>query len=269
MHKINTIIKEAIHHNTPISFGKLGGIESSHVHHYLRTKQPRLLGHTLFVNAGIYAHSEIELKAWCDHYIESVKNLDYVLQWCADQGDEAVINAVWQGKEIFHEFEGLEPFTHGKDGWHYSLSDKKVLFISPFSDTVKSQVPDYNKIWEGAEIGEVLTVTSPYSEALTGEQPISWYAKFRTMLDKIAKLDFDFASVGCGGFSLPVCNFIKTVMKRPCVHLGGGNQLLFGIIGKRWEDNKTFSRLFNQYWTRPLEHEVPTNNQLVEQGCYC
>ena len=95
-----------------------------------------------------------------------------------------------------------------------------------------------------------------------------WYQGLQWALDEIEKLDFDFATVGCGGFSLPVCNFIKTVMKRPCVHLGGGNQLLFGIIGKRWDDNETFSMLFNKHWTKPLKHEVPTNNQLVEQGCY-
>ena len=268
MHKINTVIKNAIRYNMPLCFGKLGGIEASHVFNYLRTNQPRLLGNTLFVNAGIYGHSEAEIKAWCDHYIEAVQNLDYVLQWCSSQGDEAVIDMVWKGKEIFHEFEGLEPFVHGENGWHYSLSNKKVLFISPFSDTVKSQAPDYNKIWKGAKIGEVLTVTSPYSEALTGEKPVSWYTKFRTMIDKIVTLDFDFASVGGGGFALPVCHFIKTVMHRPCVHLGGGNQLLFGIIGKRWENNETLSKFFNKHWTRPLDHEIPKNHTLVEEGCY-
>ena len=268
MSNINEKIKNAITNESALSFGKLGGIESSHVYNYLATGQPKLLGSGLFVNAGIYTSNEAEFKTWCDHYIQAIKNLDYVLQWCADQGDEALINNFWNGKEIFHEFTELEPYSHGKDGWHYSLSDKKILFISPFSNTVKSQVPNYNKIWEGANIGEVITITSTYSEALTGEEPVSWYTKFRTMADQIIKLDFDVASIGCGGLSLLLCDFIKTNMKKPCIHLGGGNQLLFGIKGKRWDDHEILSKFYNEYWTRPLNHETPVNNALVEGGCY-
>ena len=268
MSNINEKIKNAILNKSALSFGKLGGIESSHVYNYLATGKPRLLGNTLFVNAGIYANNEIELRSWCDHYIEAIQNLDYVLQWCTDQGDEALINALWNGKEIFHEFTELEPYSHGENGWHYALSDKKVLFVSPFSDTVKSQVSNYNSIWKGANIGEVVTVASSYSEALTGETPISWYSKFRNMAEQILKLDFDVASVGCGGLSLILCDFIKKNMVKPCIHLGGGNQLLFGIKGKRWDDHEILSKFYNEYWVRPLEHETPINRNLVEGGCY-
>ena len=267
MNKINEKIKEAIRNKSALSFGKLGGIESSHVYNYLVTGNPRLLGSTLFVNAGIYTSNEEDLKSWCNYYINAIKSLDYVLQWCPSQGDEALINAFWTGEERFYEFTDLEPYTHEDNGWHYFLSDKKVLFISPFSDTVKNQVPNYGKIWEGARIGEVLTVTSPYSEALTGKPPVSWLDKYRGITDEIEKLDFDFATVGCGGLSLLVCDFIKN-MGKPCVHLGGGNQLLFGIRGKRWDDHEVLSHFCNDYWVRPLEHEVPVNHTLVEGGCY-
>lgn len=262
----NEKIKEAINKTLPLSFGKMGSIEAMHVSQYMTSGYLRS-NPSLFINAGIYTQDQEDLKLWLDDYIESVKDLDYILQWCKEQGDQFVIDKVWSGKGIFNKFTEIEPYTHEKDGWHYSLSDKKVLFISPFSDTVKEQAKKYDKVWNGAGIGDVITVTSPYSEALTGEVPIKWSDKLEAMLDKIKDLDFDFATVGCGGFSLSVCRFIKS-MGKPCVHLGGGNQLLFGIKGKRWDEHELLSKYYNEHWVRPLAHEVPKNNTLVEGGCY-
>jgi len=263
---INEKIKEAIRDRLPLSFGKLGNIEAMHVSQYLTSRYLRP-NPSLFINAGIYAMDQRDFQLWLDDYIESIKDLDYVLQWCKEQGDQFILDKVWNGKGIFHDFKELEPYTHEKEGWHYSLSDKRLLFVSPFSDTVQEQAKIYHKIWDQASIGEVITVRSPYSEALTGEEPAKWVNKLNNMIDEIRELDFDFATVGCGGFSLSVCKFIKS-MGKPCVHLGGGNQLLFGIKGKRWDEHPVLSKFYNEHWVRPLAHEIPKNNELVEGGCY-
>jgi hypothetical protein len=82
--------------------------------------------------------------------------------------------------------------------------------------------------------------------------------------------DFDFAIIGCGGYSLLILDYIKQ-LKIPCIHLGGSTQLIFGIRGKRWDLDENFSKS-NWYgtdnWTRPLEHEIPKLSNLVENGCY-
>ena len=57
------------------------------------------------------------------------------------------------------------------------------------------------------------------------------------------------------------------------MHLGGATQLLFGIRGKRWEDenyNKqyNYSALMNEYWVRPSEDEIPDGAKKVEGACY-
>ena len=264
---INEKIKQAIQETLPLSFGKIGSIEAAHISRYLIWKNSVNYNPSLFINAGVYVKDEDDFIEWFNDYIESVKDIDYILQWCAAQGDKYIIENVWHGEEIFYKFTDIEPYTHKEDGWHYSLSDKKVLFVSPFSDTVKEQAKKYNKIWNGASIGEVLTVRSPYSEALTGEPPTRWASKLNKIIDEIRELDFDFATFGCGGLSLSVCRFIKS-MGKPCVHLGGGNQLLFGIKGKRWDDHELLSKFYNEHWIRPLAHEVPKNNTLVEGGCY-
>ena len=251
----------------PTSIGKLGGIEASHIYQYL-TKGPALVrGYSLYVNAGIYCPDEQSLIEWCNSYIAAIKDLDYVLRWCPEQGDEFVINSVGSG-QILTDFNQLEPFTHREAGWHYDLADKKVLVVSPLADTITQQATKYGDIWPGASVGEVVTVRSTYSEALTGFQPVDWRIKMDTLKDDISEADFDFAVVGCGGYSLEICQFIKA-MGKSVVHLGGATQILFGIRGKRWDGCFAAEGWYGtQAWVRPLPHEVPVKCDLVENGCY-
>ena len=52
--------------------------------------------------------------------------------------------------------------------------------------------------------------------------------------------------------------------------MGGYTQLLFGILGKRWETH--FPEIFKyanlEYWTRPQDKEKPKGFEKVEGGCY-
>ena len=267
---INDKIKEAILDCKPEIFGKIGGIEASHLYQFLTTGLPQLVrGNTLFVNAGIFCEDDFDLREWCVEYIQAIKNTDYLLQWCTEQGDQAVIQSVWNGKGITHDFVGIEPFTLDKEGWHHHLSDKTLLVIAPFKNTILRQAEKYPLIWNGSTVKKIKVVQSPYSEALTGKQPIRWKDKLDKILDDIDGAgDFDVATVGCGGFSLLVCDYIKSLGK-PSIHLGGGNQLLFGIRGKRWDESfANYDWYGTNHWVRPMPEEIPQYNNLVEGGCY-
>ena len=62
-------------------------------------------------------------------------------------------------------------------------------------------------------------------------------------------------------------HFTNYELGKPSIHLGGGNQLLYGIMGKRWDtafkDNIWYG---TNHWTRPLDEETPKNKNLVENG---
>ena len=254
--------------NLPISIGKLGGIEAAHCAEYLKSGIPkRMVEERLYINAGIYCKNEQSLISWLDNYLLAVKDLDYVLPWCKDDGDSYVIDSVGTGK-LLHSFSQIEPFDHGEDGWHYRLGDKRVLCVSQLKDTIGQQVNRYSEIWPGAKIGSCVVIGAGYSEALTGLPPIDWQTKIDILKEEILKTEFDCAVVGAGGYSLEVCRFIKA-MGKSCIHIGGGTQLLFGIRGKRWD------RVFHdkdwygaQAWVRPMFHEIPEKQELVEGGCY-
>ena len=50
--------------------------------------------------------------------------------------------------------------------------------------------------------------------------------------------------------------------------LGGATQILFGIRGRRWDDHRIISKLYNEHWTRPKPTETPRHFDRVENGAY-
>ena len=88
------------------------------------------------------------------------------------------------------------------------------------------------------------------------------------MIDQINKVDFDVATIGYGGFSLIIGDYIRNLGKTS-IHLGGSNQILYGIKGKRWDKNfEAYSWYGGNYWIRPSKNEVPKFNKMLEGGAY-
>ena len=82
-------------------------------------------------------------------------------------------------------------------------------------------------------------------------------------------MEFDVAIIGCGAYGYPLAAEIKR-MGKVVIHLGGATQILFGIIGNRWEkDHPEFCRKFvNDAWVRPMDKEKIQNAGSVENACY-
>ena len=81
------------------------------------------------------------------------------------------------------------------------------------------------------------------------------------------KIDFDVALIGCGAYGFQLACRIKQ-MGKIAIHMGGSLQTLFGITGKRWENNKYMQSLLNDYWVYPKESDRPKGLEKVEGGCY-
>jgi hypothetical protein len=99
----------------------------------------------------------------------------------------------------------------------------------------------------------------------------SWYETFKIMCANIKGFDFDVALLSCGGYGMPLCNFIKNDLKKSAIYVGGGLQLLFGVIGQRWLTHPTILEIIKENDTkfiRPSGDEIVNNNGSVERGCY-
>lgn len=158
---------------------------------------------------------------------------------------------------------------------HYtSVLDKKILIISSMVDTMKFQLNNLKKIFPNYEIKTENIIFYKSFNTIEGNDVHSnWYETFCIMRDDIHKLDFDYCFLGCGSYGPPLADYIYSEMNRSAFAIGATIQLLFGIIGKRWEgrlhnENYFYRRYRNEYWIKPFDHEIPNNFKNVEDGCY-
>ena len=164
----------------------------------------------------------------------------------------------------------LSPFWN-EHPWTRYLAGKKVLVIHSMPDTIKSQYAKRGMIFKDESLLPEfdLSVYGSVNSAMgiKTEFP-DWFAALKKMEEDIAKIDFDVALIGCGAYGMSLGAFIKRELGRKALHLGGMTQMLFGIKGRRWEQDRRYDVLYTDAWTRPLPHEVPAGIDRVEGGCY-
>lgn len=171
----------------------------------------------------------------------------------------------------------LEPFYVIQDNeipWTHYLFGKKVLIVNPFTDSMKKQVDNNFQIFKNKKIFLDDQEFIFYKSFQThGNHYIhnDWLETFTIMCNDIEKLEFDIALLGCGGYGLPLCNFIKTKMNKSAIYIGGGLQLLFGVMGHRWinrDDWKKIIKENNSNFIFPSENEQLDNKNTIENSAY-
>ena len=95
----------------------------------------------------------------------------------------------------------------------------------------------------------------------------TWFDALDDMTDQVKNKDFDIAIVGCGAYGLPLATRIKQMGKQ-VIHLAGATQLMFGIMGNRWERVPEIKNNVNSYWVRPNKSETPECAATIENKCY-
>lgn len=218
-------------------------------------------------NAGFFPPNDKNLDVYAILTISNIKNIDvlgsiisYENEFKSDLENSIKIN-----------FEDLNPYNHEKP-WSRILEGQKVLVIHPFTKSIESQYLKREKLFTNKDI-------LPQFDLITYKPVVSmagnykklpyrdWFDALDDMKNDISKIDFDIAILGCGAYGLPLASFIKEMGKK-AIHIGGSTQMLFGIIGRRWETEYDMSHLINEYWVRPLEEEIPENFKEIENGCY-
>ena len=83
----------------------------------------------------------------------------------------------------------------------------------------------------------------------------------------IKDTDFDVGIFGTGYTGLLFAAECKRQGKSG-IHMGGSTQMLFGVLGNRWKENRSFDQFINEHWTTPTEEETPRGVNTVENACY-
>ena len=162
-----------------------------------------------------------------------------------------------------------------EDSWLWCLRGKRVLIVSPFADSMKSQMKRIDKVWAGDHVLKHVDVVFQNSVWYTGQNMdssgfASWQDAYQYLKTETMKHSFDIALLSCGPFSSFLAADIKRA-GRQAIQYGGVLQLMFGIRGKRWDDLQELQPLYNEYWIRPNQSEYPKSQKTIhglDEGCY-
>ena len=291
--KVSELIYNLLASGKPCMIARYGAFELASVVNYLGVKNAqhsclkyitgkspqwwwnkRLMGF-LQSNAGFFPTTEENLMRFGDLMLEDSKLVDILGSW--QKGEFYFSSVLTEAKKI--QLMYLDPYW-SKKPWSRALEGKKVLVVHPFAESIKSQyekrkylfkvqdtLPDFKSL-------EVIKAIQSIGGESNGYK--DWFEALEYMMSEIDKHDYDVCLIGCGAYGFPLAAHVKRMGKQ-AIHMGGSLQLLFGIMGNRWDHDEPhyengvfiyYAGLENKYWVRPSASERPKSHKVVENSCY-
>lgn len=225
--------------------------------------------HGMEYHTGFFPATKEMLQKWGELVEKDIMNVDLLFTW---QENEKHLCEYLNGiprvfcPEMYNPYRFTNP-------WTAALKDKKVLVVSPFTETIERQyVDNREKIFPDTDVLPQFDLkTVKAYNTIGGNNPYkdinSWFDALEIMKDKMDQLDYDIALLGCGSYAFDLAAHAKRKGKK-AITVCGALQVLFGIYGERYENEFKQLGLLNEYWVRPSQNERPEGYKLVENGAY-
>lgn len=270
--RTNETISSLIESSDPTLIARFGATEMSVVEEF-ENKLPQYKKSTIDGiqrNSGFFPPQKPYLDRFAQFYTASMVGIDMLGIWYVAKEAYCIKN--FCPTAYLCNLADIEPYYHSNP-WSSRLADKKVLVIHPFAESIKQNYESKRELlFKDTQVLPKFALQVYKSiQSMAGNQTSfkDWFEAYEFMCGGISKLSFDVAIVGCGAYGLPIASFIKKEMRKTAVHMGGATQILFGIKGKRWDDNSFFKDcLYNEHWIRPDENEKFSNYKVAEDGAY-
>ncbi len=281
--KVGDLIRAELLADKPSMICRFGSTELNSLLGYLGHKggyTPSLLNHIRFITGGIPSYGFDPEYVWCMANLSGFfpQDIDLLIKFGELMMEDMKlvdILGTWRREELFFTKElgkairvklvDLEPYEHANP-WSEVLEGKKVLLVHPFERTIQEQYARRELLFKDPRVLPKFELKTIRAVQTVAGHPTSfgnWFEALDYMKNKMSNTDYDVAIIGCGAYGLPLAAHAKRMGKK-AVHIGGATQLLFGIIGQRWENHP----LRNEYWVRPGDHERPEKASIVEGACY-
>lgn len=280
LHTSNEYVKSLIESNEPFLISRVGDLETKVSVQYDSNGHvnSNVSSNALHNNAGIYCNNMEELNTYAKLHAECIQNSTALA--CFNPGShvshsENHFVKKYKLKTVRSRI--LEPFYCIEQGlipWSHSLMGKKVLIINPFVDSMQQQLKSGFQIFKHQPLfleGQEFIFYKCFSTNGMNRTHNNWIETFEIMCNDISKLDFDIALLGCGGYGLPLCNYIHKNLNKSAMYVGGGLQLFFGVMGNRWESRdfwKTIIAKNGCTFIKPGKEEQIKNQNSIESACY-
>lgn len=284
----NRVICEMLERTDPCMVARFGSNELTAITNYLGVMNPQRsywkyiknevlewwwspeIVYHMQSNAGFFPSNEETLTRYAELCLEDAQEVDVLGSW---QKREYYLNPFMVNLKHKVRLRYLEPYFFSDDAskeWTQLLRGKNVLVIHPFVDTIRKQYAKRQLLFKDPNLlpeFNLLTLKAVQSIGGDNAEFATWFDALDWMKHEIDKINFDIAIIGCGAYGFNLAAYIKRKGKK-AIHLGGATQLLFGIKGRRWEENEDYHGLYNENWCRPSENERPMTASKVENGCY-
>lgn len=292
---VSEILYKTLMDDKPCMIARFGGFELSSTITYLGIKQgshswwkyiqgnspawwwgTSILGY-MKINAGFFPPTIKNMERFGRLMLEYTKEVDILGSWLVG---ESYLQEQLHNARLVH-LRLLEPFWSARP-WTKALTGKKVLVVHPFVELIEKQYAQHRtKLFNNQDIlpeFELQTIAAVQSIGGADNGFTDWFEALEWMEKEIDKRDYDICLICCGAYGFPLAAHVKRQGKK-AIHLGGSLQLLFGIIGSRWEDPNygvkewqipagSYSKLINDSWCRPGRILKPHAAEKVEGGCY-
>jgi hypothetical protein len=222
----------------------------------------------LETHAGFFPSIPENVERFCEMSLRDLPEIDILGSWLTQ---EKFLYKYFKEQHVRVRLGDITPLRH-VNPWSIALEGKKVLIVHPFENTITTQYARRELLFKDQRIlpaFELKTLKAVQSIAGTKTPFKDWFEALDYMRQKITNIDFDIAILGCGAYGMPLAADIKRMGKQ-AIHFGGETQTLFGIKGKRWEDDiyNYHNKFYNEYWVRASSDETPQNADKIEGACY-
>ncbi len=219
-------------------------------------------------NAGIFPVSDGFLGNFAQIYQQALQHVDLLGFWQTEH--QAALVSQLTPMPGLCQLSALEPFRQRKP-WSAALEGRSVLVVHPFAASIQAQ---YHRHGSGLFVDarvlpafDLQVCRPPLTHAPLTDGFRTWTEALERLQDRVLAMSFDVALLGCGAYGLPLAAALRRE-GRQVIHLGGALQLLFGIRGRRWDDDPQIKRLITSDWIRPSAAETPHAAAGIEGGCY-
>lgn len=265
--QLNYITYEFLMGDKPFSIGRIGNVEGSSLTNNGANRQ-------LWSNAGFYGNMK-QFEQWKKIYIESIKDCDvlaYVYtcnSFFTAVGDTLTSLKIYKPMIPYFEF----PEFYLKFMEVLSKQNKKIGIISSFYKDILEQSKKINLIYPNFKINpDMFVIIESYNTCNdnVSEGHKNWEFTLNDLGKRVLEhRDVNHWFISCGCYGLPLQSILKKNGKNS-IYVGGLLQILFGIMGKRWDTRPEVIKNVNIHWktSQYLDIKTLSNLQNVESGCY-
>ena len=276
----SVLLKDKLCGNAPFLAGRMGLFETAAVRAQVfgREKNYGVVMKNIYECAGFFPEDTAYLKRFSDCMISCIAGTDIYAANREPMEAYLIDEYLPKGSAVCGSIR-LYNIYESEINWSEGLKGKRVLVVTSFPESVEKQYARREEIYKGSnKLPEFELKT--YRPLMTigdmrDERFSDWFEALEFMKKEILSIDFDTALISCGAYSYPLGLAVKEA-GRQAVCMGGVLQMLFGIMGRRWDGSRYggpehmdehIKRWYNDSWIYPLE-ERPEAADKVEYGPY-